>query len=230
MEHIRKMGIDKIKEKAAFQRDEWSGHLLSFRNDALVILSIICFQLPFEQIGESKVLPCVVEVHPTSFSARHLKVKMWLSKYNIQSIKDLLENSCNLETHIVEITKPIALAYLGQDDRGALTFHHLCWKCAIRTLIAYSWALAYLISMAVDFVYIKHVVMTPPSKYFALQNVKALHVEDMDVVVEPGIGWMDLNEYLEPYGLFFPLYPVRLDLSLHVVLSISFGRHFVWMC
>ncbi|XP_059310487.1 D-lactate dehydrogenase [cytochrome], mitochondrial isoform X3 [Lycium ferocissimum] len=37
--------------------------------------------------------------------------------------------------------------------------------------------------------------------------VKALHVEDMDVVVEPGIGWMELNEYLEPYGLFFPLDP-----------------------
>ncbi|KAH7554213.1 hypothetical protein JRO89_XS12G0135400 [Xanthoceras sorbifolium] len=39
------------------------------------------------------------------------------------------------------------------------------------------------------------------------QSVKALHVEDMDVVVEPGIGWMELNEYLEPYGLFFPLDP-----------------------
>ncbi|KAG5577258.1 hypothetical protein H5410_057392 [Solanum commersonii] len=37
--------------------------------------------------------------------------------------------------------------------------------------------------------------------------VKALHVEDMDVVVEPGIGWMELNEYLESYGLFFPLDP-----------------------
>lgn len=37
--------------------------------------------------------------------------------------------------------------------------------------------------------------------------MKALHVEDMDVVVEPGIGWMELNEYLEPYGLFFPLDP-----------------------
>ncbi|KAF9617001.1 hypothetical protein IFM89_033071 [Coptis chinensis] len=48
MEHIKKMGTDKIKEKAAFQRDEWSGHLLRFRNDALVILSIICLQLPFE--------------------------------------------------------------------------------------------------------------------------------------------------------------------------------------
>ncbi|KAF9625770.1 hypothetical protein IFM89_026910 [Coptis chinensis] len=275
MEHIRKMSTDKIKEKASFQRDEWSGHLLSFRNDALVILSIICFQLPFEQIGESKVLPCVVEVHPTSFSARHLKVKMWLFKYNIQSIKDLLENSCNLETHIVEITKtlwkfldyltlkmvndvenpkdgevkeiPIFALPSGEvqstwydsllqhvsryhgrlagyrdfaslHDCGALTFHHLCWKCAIRTLTAYSWALAYLISMTVDFVYIKHVVMTLPSKYFALQNVKALHVEDMDVVVEPGIGWMDLNEYLEPYGLFFPLYPVPIFVAMEEAL------------
>ncbi|CAA6658466.1 unnamed protein product [Spirodela intermedia] len=40
-----------------------------------------------------------------------------------------------------------------------------------------------------------------------MNNVKALHVEDMDVVVEPGIGWMELNEYLKPYGLFFPLDP-----------------------
>lgn len=27
------------------------------------------------------------------------------------------------------------------------------------------------------------------------------------MVVEPGIGWIELNEYLEPYGLFFPLDP-----------------------
>ncbi|PWA80685.1 FAD-linked oxidases family protein [Artemisia annua] len=40
-----------------------------------------------------------------------------------------------------------------------------------------------------------------------MKNVKALHVKDMDVVVEPGIGWMDLNEYLAPHGLFFPLDP-----------------------
>ena len=42
---------------------------------------------------------------------------------------------------------------------------------------------------------------------FWFQKVKTLHVEDMDVVVEPGIGWMELNEYLKPYGLFFPLDP-----------------------
>ncbi|XP_059646536.1 D-lactate dehydrogenase [cytochrome], mitochondrial [Cornus florida] len=40
-----------------------------------------------------------------------------------------------------------------------------------------------------------------------MKSIKSLHVEDMDVVVEPGIGWMELNEYLEPFGLFFPLDP-----------------------
>ncbi|KAG4173508.1 hypothetical protein ERO13_A11G062601v2 [Gossypium hirsutum] len=43
--------------------------------------------------------------------------------------------------------------------------------------------------------------------YKDMLRVKALHIWDMDVVVEPGIGWMELNEYLEPYGLFFPLDP-----------------------
>ncbi|XP_022843554.1 D-lactate dehydrogenase [cytochrome], mitochondrial-like isoform X1 [Olea europaea var. sylvestris] len=40
-----------------------------------------------------------------------------------------------------------------------------------------------------------------------MKNIKSLNLEDMDVVVEPGIGWMELNEHLEPYGLFFPLDP-----------------------
>ena len=39
------------------------------------------------------------------------------------------------------------------------------------------------------------------------QKVKAVHAADMDVVVEPGVDWITLNEYLAPYGLFFPLDP-----------------------
>ena len=27
------------------------------------------------------------------------------------------------------------------------------------------------------------------------------------MVVEPGIGWMDLNKFLEPHGFFFPVDP-----------------------
>lgn len=48
MDIIKKWGSDNKKLKEAFQRDEWFGHLLRFRNDAVIILSIICLQLPFE--------------------------------------------------------------------------------------------------------------------------------------------------------------------------------------
>ncbi|XLR07205.1 hypothetical protein HN51_062078, partial [Arachis hypogaea] len=40
-----------------------------------------------------------------------------------------------------------------------------------------------------------------------MKRVKALHVDDIDVIIELGIGWMELIEYLEFYGLFFPLDP-----------------------
>ncbi|KAK8594941.1 hypothetical protein V6N13_015851 [Hibiscus sabdariffa] len=48
MELVKDSGIDKTKEKEDFQRYEWFGYLRRFRNDAIVILSIICLQLPFE--------------------------------------------------------------------------------------------------------------------------------------------------------------------------------------
>ncbi|CAK9184495.1 unnamed protein product [Ilex paraguariensis] len=48
VELMRRWGMEKSKEKEVFQREEWFGHLMRFRNDAIVILSIICLQLPFE--------------------------------------------------------------------------------------------------------------------------------------------------------------------------------------
>lgn len=48
VELLKKSGADKVKEKEKFQREEWFGHMTRFRNDAIVILSIICLQLPFE--------------------------------------------------------------------------------------------------------------------------------------------------------------------------------------
>ncbi len=32
----------------------------------------------------------------------------------------------------------------------------------------------------------------------------ALHKDDLDAVVQPGLGWEDLNEQLAEHGLFFP--------------------------
>ncbi|KAK7204936.1 hypothetical protein BZA70DRAFT_166837 [Myxozyma melibiosi] len=37
-----------------------------------------------------------------------------------------------------------------------------------------------------------------------MASVLTLHEEDLDVVVQPGMGWENLNEYLKPHGLFFP--------------------------
>jgi anoctamin-10 len=42
------LGIDKRKEKEAYQRYEWFGHLMQLRNNALIFFSIIFLQLSFE--------------------------------------------------------------------------------------------------------------------------------------------------------------------------------------
>ncbi|RUS34686.1 hypothetical protein BC938DRAFT_479178 [Jimgerdemannia flammicorona] len=42
---------------------------------------------------------------------------------------------------------------------------------------------------------------------YHMDHIVALHGEDMDVVVQPGVQWEDLNQYLKPHGLFFPLDP-----------------------
>ncbi|XP_031385503.1 anoctamin-like protein At1g73020 isoform X2 [Punica granatum] len=48
VELISKWGRDKKNDKERFQREEWFGTLMRFRNDVIIILSIICLQLPFE--------------------------------------------------------------------------------------------------------------------------------------------------------------------------------------
>lgn len=37
-----------------------------------------------------------------------------------------------------------------------------------------------------------------------MDKVLALHKDDLDVVVQPGVGWEDLNEQLAEHNLFFP--------------------------
>jgi D-lactate dehydrogenase (cytochrome) len=40
-----------------------------------------------------------------------------------------------------------------------------------------------------------------------MDQILAIHQEDMDVVVQPSVQWMELNERLEATGLFFPVDP-----------------------
>ncbi|XP_010690081.2 anoctamin-like protein At1g73020 [Beta vulgaris subsp. vulgaris] len=48
LEFAKKLEADNAIEKEAYQRYEWKGRLKRIRNDAVIILSIICLQLPFE--------------------------------------------------------------------------------------------------------------------------------------------------------------------------------------
>ncbi|TPX61986.1 hypothetical protein SpCBS45565_g07145 [Spizellomyces sp. 'palustris'] len=37
-----------------------------------------------------------------------------------------------------------------------------------------------------------------------MDKIVSIHEDDLDCVVEPGVGWMELKHALEPLGLFFP--------------------------
>lgn len=37
-----------------------------------------------------------------------------------------------------------------------------------------------------------------------MNQIISVHAEDMDVVVQPAVGWQDLNDHLNGQGLFFP--------------------------
>lgn len=41
----------------------------------------------------------------------------------------------------------------------------------------------------------------------SMDKIVAFHSEDMDVVVQPGVNWVDLNSEIEDTGLFLPLDP-----------------------
>jgi D-lactate dehydrogenase (cytochrome) len=40
-----------------------------------------------------------------------------------------------------------------------------------------------------------------------MKSIVALHEDDLDVVVQPGLGWVELNEQLKDKGVFFPVDP-----------------------
>jgi D-lactate dehydrogenase (cytochrome) len=40
-----------------------------------------------------------------------------------------------------------------------------------------------------------------------MKSIIAVHGDDLDVVVQPGLGWVELNESLKERGLFFPVDP-----------------------
>ncbi|RUP48385.1 hypothetical protein BC936DRAFT_144637 [Jimgerdemannia flammicorona] len=58
-----------------------------------------------------------------------------------------------------------------------------------------------------------------------MDRIVALHGEDMDIVVQPGVQWKDLNQYLKPHGLFIPGFKLR---SGSMRLYRWHGRHWLF--
>lgn len=57
-----------------------------------------------------------------------------------------------------------------------------------------------------------------------MDRIIDFHQDDMDVVVQPGVGWQDLNEKLADLGsgLFFPVDPgMTFTISGHPSMALS---------
>jgi len=52
-----------------------------------------------------------------------------------------------------------------------------------------------------------------------MDNVLALRPDDMDVTVQPAVGWMTLNEKIKDSGLFFPVDPVSTQSASETIMN-----------
>ena len=54
-----------------------------------------------------------------------------------------------------------------------------------------------------------------------MKRIVALNEADLDIFVQAGVGYIELNDYLKPYGLWFPLDPGNLKSYLSFYSSLS---------
>ncbi|KAK4427299.1 Anoctamin-like protein [Sesamum alatum] len=124
IELMKKQSTDRMKEKASFQREEWFRWLMRLRNDAFIILSIICLQLPFELayahvyevIGHDLLKFCLTAVYLLAiqyFTRLGGKIAMKLIKY---------ENNENVEYRANSLVYKVFGLYFMQSYIGI--FYH----------------------------------------------------------------------------------------------------------
>lgn len=95
-------------------------------------------------------------------------------------------------------TLPVAVAY-PRTTEDVSNIAKICYKNRV-PMIPYSGGSSLEANfsapyggMSIDFTYMDQII--------------ALHEDDMDVVVQPSVGWMSLNEDIKHSGLFFPVDP-----------------------
>ncbi|CAA0814647.1 Anoctamin-like protein [Striga hermonthica] len=133
-ELLKKQSTDRMKEKATFQREEWFRWLMRVRNDALIIMSIVCLQLPFELayahlyevIGSDILKFCLTAVYLIAiqyFTRMGGKIAVKLIKY---------ENNENVEYRANSLVYKVFGLYFMQTYIGI--FYHALLHRNIATL------------------------------------------------------------------------------------------------
>ncbi|XP_074312415.1 anoctamin-like protein At1g73020 [Silene latifolia] len=96
LEFEKKLEADNVKEKEAYQRDEWTGRLKRIRNDAIVILSIICLQLPFELAYAHLYEKVGSDIIKFGLTAVYLVILQYFTRIGGKVSADLIKNE-NIE-------------------------------------------------------------------------------------------------------------------------------------
>ncbi|KAH9611421.1 hypothetical protein KSS87_016012 [Heliosperma pusillum] len=96
LEFEKKLEADSVKEKEAYQRDEWTGRLKRIRNDAIVILSIICLQLPFELAYAHLYEKVGSDIIKFGLTAVYLVILQYFTRIGGKISADLIKNE-NIE-------------------------------------------------------------------------------------------------------------------------------------
>ncbi|GAU42220.1 hypothetical protein TSUD_351300 [Trifolium subterraneum] len=98
MELIKVFEADRVKGKEVFQRYEWLGRFMRFRNDAIIIFSIICLQLPFELAYAHLYGVISSDVMKFGLTAVYLFAIQYITKIGGQVSVKLIKNENNENT------------------------------------------------------------------------------------------------------------------------------------
>lgn len=98
MELLKVFETDRAKGKEVFQRYEWLGRFMRFRNDAIIIFSIICLQLPFELAYAHLYEVIGSDVYKFGLTAVYLFAIQYITKIGGQVSVKLIKNENNENT------------------------------------------------------------------------------------------------------------------------------------
>uniref|UniRef100_A0A803M632 Anoctamin transmembrane domain-containing protein n=1 Tax=Chenopodium quinoa TaxID=63459 RepID=A0A803M632_CHEQI len=92
LEFTKKLEADIVKGKAAYQRDEWLGRLKRIRNDTVIILSIICLQLPLELAYAHLYEKIGSDIIKFGLTAVYLLLIQYFTRFGGKISADLIKN------------------------------------------------------------------------------------------------------------------------------------------